>query len=519
MASEKKTYHQTEKKQSNAVRNKPGPVKKTTAKPEKISVVWIWLYWSIPLVLFTVQYFFTSASMAHLRYEEVAESIRNPYWVKHGFILDGISGNIGWYGTMALLYKLFGFSLFYAKTYRLIFHLVSLFALAEVLRRWMGVKYAIVPLIAAGLSPAWIYFNTFQAGFGIDLQFFPVVLLVLMSFRFRLTFKDILLQFLAGILCMTACMSYPTFLLYLPFLVIAFFWKWIADKPHKIALLLLSVFIVACGFLLPLLVGYNYIKNRDLLVYDKTVEAGMFRGGGRLEISTEVLKTSVNQCVSDLTGPGTSYYFDLPRPDLSTSLALISLILAVGSGYFFARRDKTILLLLILLSAFTLFNLLVPGLSSHYPGLRRSTGIIAGIYALYAVSFYATVRKLETSRILQLVSVILFLLLPYSSLLNLKQNLEDRSKESTWDDPWFKFEKTPQSSLMKIMEFAKQGRPLACSDNTGKSGPCRYHEIFAAVSGYLEWNHMQLFPVKAIDWRTGKEVVLSIDLWQKNEFP
>ncbi len=488
-------------------------------KPERNSNWLIYFYWLIPLILLVFQYFFTTASMTHIRYEEVAESIRNPYWLKHGFILDGISSNIGWYGTMVLIYKLFGFSLFYAKAYRLVFHLVSLFALAEVLRRWMGVKYAIVPLTAAGLSPAWLYFNTFQACFGIDLQFLPIVLLVLMSFRFRPRFKDILLQFLGGILCMLACMSYPTFLLYIPFIFIAFLWRWKMDNPRKIKFLIISMVIVISGFMVPLLAGYSYVKNHNLLVYDPAVEAGLFRGGGRIEISAGVLETSVKQTLSDLTYTGNSYYFDLPFPDLSGNLALITIVLAVASGYLLGWRDKNMLALLVLVSAFTLFNLLVPGLSSHLPGLRRSTGIIAGIYALFAISYYVTMRKLETKKILQIAAVLLFLLLPYSNLVHLKQNLEALSKENPMDDPWFKFEKTPEASLMKILQLVKEGKPLACSDGSGKHVPCRYYEIFAAVSGDMEWNNLPRFPVKAIDWKTSKEVVLSIDLWNRNEFP
>jgi hypothetical protein len=496
--------------------------KKTiTEKPRKTPKWLVYSYWLIPVALFFVQYLFTTSSMTHIRYEEVAESIRNPYWLKHGYILDGISGNIGWYGTMAILYKFFGFSIFYAKTFRLIFHLVSLFALAEVLRRWMGPKYALVPLVAAGISPVWLYFNTLQASFGIDLQFLPLILLVFMSFQFRFTVKNALLQFVTGALCMIACMSYPTFLLYLPFLLIAGFWKWMAEQSRKISMLLVSLLIVIAGFAMPLLTGYSYVKNRELLIYDKATEAGMFRGGGKFEANYEVLKTSVNQTMSDLVGPGTSYYFDLPCPDLAGGLAITSLLIALACGFGMGWRNKNHLFLISLLTAFTLFNLLFPSLSSHLPGLRRSTGVIAGIYGLFAVSWYITVTKLATGKniILQITATLLFLLLPYSNLLNLKQNIEACAKESPWDDPWFKFEKTPETSLLKIIEFVKQGRPLACIDASGKQGPCRYHEIFAAVSGNQEWNHLPMIQIKGVDWRSGKEVVLSMDSWQKNEFP
>jgi hypothetical protein len=457
--------------------------------------------------------------MTHIRYEEVAESIRNPYWFKHGFITDGVSSNIGWYGILAMVYKLFGFSLFTAKTFRLIFHLVSLFALAEVLRRWMGARYAIIPLIAAGLSPVWLYFNTFQASFGIDLQYLPVVLLLLLSFRFKVSIKELLLQLLSGILCMLACMSYPTFLLYLPFLFIILVWRWWIDNPRKFKFLIIPVVTFAIGFLLPLFAGYTYIKNHDLLVYDQNAQAGLFRGGGKLEISGAVLNTSVRQTLSDLTNNGTSYYFDLPFPDLSNNLALIVFIVIVASGFAFGWKEKRMLAMLILVSAFILVSLLVPGMSSNFPGLRRSTGIIAGIYALVAISFYITMKKWETGKVIKSILIVIFLLLPFSHLTRLTKNLEACSAPSPMDDPWFRIDKTPEVSLMNIYQGILKGMPLSCPDSRGKPGPCRYYEIFATIAGYTEWNHLPYCPVKAIDWRTGNEVDLSVNLWENKQFP
>ena len=78
------------------------------------------LYWSLPLVLFALQLVYTTNSTNQIRYEELAESVRNVWWLQNGTIYDGVSSNVGWYGTLLLVYKFFGFSIFTAKYFRLV---------------------------------------------------------------------------------------------------------------------------------------------------------------------------------------------------------------------------------------------------------------------------------------------------------------------------------------------------------------------------------------------------------------
>ncbi len=134
------------------------------------------LYWGVVLFLFFVQLLYALNSQSQIRYEELAESVRNPYWIQNRLVYDGISSNIGWYATLTILYNIFGFSLFIAKFYRLVFHLVSLVCLALVIKKLIPVKKSWLSLLAIGLSPTFLYFNTLQTSYGLDLQYLPICL-------------------------------------------------------------------------------------------------------------------------------------------------------------------------------------------------------------------------------------------------------------------------------------------------------------------------------------------------------
>ncbi len=85
-----------------------------------------WKYWLVPVFLIICQLAWTFSSTSQIRFEEVAESVRNVFWLQNQSIYDGISSNVGWYGTLLIIYKIFGFSLFTAKFYRLFLFIVSI---------------------------------------------------------------------------------------------------------------------------------------------------------------------------------------------------------------------------------------------------------------------------------------------------------------------------------------------------------------------------------------------------------
>ena len=143
------------------------------------------LYWTIALCVFLAQTVFTLSSTSQIRYEELAESVRNVFWLQHRLIYDGISSNVGWYGTLLVIYNLFGFSLNTAKFFRLAIHSVSLLFLALLLRQYLGTKRAWLPLLAIGLSPTIIFFNSLQTSFGIDCDYLIISIYILTKIHFN----------------------------------------------------------------------------------------------------------------------------------------------------------------------------------------------------------------------------------------------------------------------------------------------------------------------------------------------
>jgi len=97
------------------------------------------IYWLMPLVLTGVLAKLSVASTHQIRYEELAESVRSVFWLDHRMVYDGVYTNVGWYATLLVIYKLFGFSLFTAKAVRVGLHLIALFAVADILRRFMPI--------------------------------------------------------------------------------------------------------------------------------------------------------------------------------------------------------------------------------------------------------------------------------------------------------------------------------------------------------------------------------------------
>src|SRR3990167_8315260 len=190
-------------------------------KNKNISLV----YWFIPVGLFLFQLVLTLRSMNQIRFEELMESVTSVYWFAHRSVFYGAYTNVGWYAILLFIYKLFGFTLFTAKYYRLILHLVALFSLAALLRKYLGEKKALIPLIVIALSPTVLFFNTLQATFGTDLQYFPILLYWVDRFTFKKTLMEGAKQFFAGAFAMIALMSYPTFVYFLPVLFLFYFIK------------------------------------------------------------------------------------------------------------------------------------------------------------------------------------------------------------------------------------------------------------------------------------------------------
>ena len=286
------------------------------AMPAPARGIWSWILVALVPLLLGVQIYWTLTSAHQIRMEELAESVRNVYWLEYGRIYDGISSNVGWYATEMLTYRLFGFEIYAAKGLRLALHALCLICAALLLHRWVGSAGAVPVLLALGLSPTLLHFNTMQTSYGTDLQYAPICLLLLLSVRFQPRPADLARGVMGWALCCWACMSYPAFLFYMPALVLLHLWRWrgAASRLHRKwqgGHLAAGV----AGLLLPLVVTLLLVEHPGTLIHDPLTGAGLFRGGGKLTADAGLVMGALGATLRDLLWQGDSYYFGLPKPD------------------------------------------------------------------------------------------------------------------------------------------------------------------------------------------------------------
>ncbi len=448
-----------------------------------------WLFWIIPILLFIAQLIFTLNSTSQIRYEELAESVRNPFWLENRLIYDGTSSNIGWYGSLLIVYKIFGFGLFHAKYFRLFLHLISMVCLALVLRRFLSPKQAIVPLLVIGLSPSLLFLNTLETSYGTDLQYFPICLFLILS-------SKIWLRLLGCFIAMIAWMSYPTFLFYLP--VLAFL-----NLRHLRSLRYLS-FSLGC-FFAPLILGFLYLKSREILFFDPNLSSGIFRGAGTFAFNVDALSANLGGLFKDLFNAGQSYHFEINSGEFSLIFPIIAVILVFI--IVLKKRNKWIILSLVSM-VFVLFLSSLTLDPSGQPGMRRYTPVLVAFYALFVIAWQSGVFKKWGMVILSLLLLHHLIVYPINLI-----HLKDPSPNAY--PIWF----TPSPSGAGFNSFdslvdtvQKEDLKLVCS------GYCRVVEAYAAVAGTCTWNHLNCHQILGLDPRTNQLIPLSTQLWDDYYF-
>ncbi len=497
----------------------PNKTKRKTAKSSALDK----LYWLLPIVLSILQLVYILASNNQIRTEELAESIRNVFWLDQGLIYDGVSSNVGYYGLLLIVYKLFGFSIHAAKYVRLVIYFAAMYSLAAVLRNLMQTVPALIILTTIGLSPTILFFDTIQTSFGMDVLYGIICLLMLLNMQFDGCIKDLALAFGLGFIAMLAAMSYPAFLPYLPSLAILYVYGWWSrnSKPRKAKQVVVSAFFSTAGFSLPLVIALSYLKDPRKLLNDPVTGAGLFRGGGKLHPNIQSLGNSVYQSLADILQQGTSYYYYLQHPDFSGWPIWIAGLIALGLGVFIAVKKPGLRFALFLAGFHTLLNLLLPSFAPNLPGIRRSTGLLFGLYAFYAVVVFGlfTETSLKNLKWAGAAACVFFTV---SNLTGYWTNMVAVALPVVpyADTTWFAAKETPSRSLQYWLAVTAKGMPLKCYDAATRSPvPCQYATIYAAIAGYRHWNGLPEIPVIAYDWKTQENRNLSPDLWETYYFP
>ncbi len=475
-------------------------------------------YFLLPLFLWDLQFGFTRQSLHQIRTEEISESIRNVFWLQEGTIYDGISSNVGYYGILLAVYKIFGFGIHTAKYVRLILHLISLFCLWLFLKRSLGIARAWLPLLVMGLSPTWLYFNSLQTSFGMDLQFAPVCLLLYSVNNYR-GLKSYILTGLLGFSTMAACMTYPTFLLYLPSLGLLVLVSAVRETKGKQGVFLhgMTGFV---GFLVPLIATLLFVRDPALLIYDPNTNSGIFRGGGRIIVDFFAWGMNVLTIIEDLFYHGTSYYFEIQAAEFSGLPLQILTVTLTFYGVALLFRNRGLRLYLFCAYLLIIINLVVPNLTdTGFPGLRRATGLVAGIYGLFSILLFRWKWEFlnRSGRVVLIFIAGLFL---FHHARAYQENYRALGQASKFrEDEWFVIRSDPEENLQFWLKYQADGGVFQCSGPNEKPRPCFYSRIYGALAGYRRWNGIEEIPVRAMDWKTGRIIQLNTSLWESYYFP
>jgi hypothetical protein len=480
-------------------------------------------YWALPLALALLQLAFTLHARPQLGFEELAESVRNEYWLEHRTIYDGVSSNVGWYATLWTSYKLFGFSLHRARVVRWLLSLISLYALAGVLRKQFRPNRAWLPLLVLGLSPTLLYFNTLQTSYGIDLQYAPIVLYLVLTARLEPRPAAVAKHLLLGIVTMVAWMSYPTFGFYLPVfaaLYLARIRRLARASPRPIPIWPATV-AASSGFALPLLIAIVALKDPGLLINDRAVHSGLFRGAGFFRVSIRGGWLNLSGTMSDLFGHPNSYYVHLAGSEFSGPFAAAALGVVLMAAVLLALRVSDARATFALAFGFLALawaGVLLVGDPTGMPGLRRGTPIVAALYALITIVWHV-LPTLGPRLKAALTVAILVIAVHHMAVfpLNFRQlPVVDRDLRRK-PDAFLSVTPDPAESLDHLLrDVAREDLELQCAD---PSRECRYAETFGAVAGSCAWNHLACHDIFALDRERGRFVRLDIKQWEDYEWP
>ncbi|MBI2430507.1 MAG: hypothetical protein HYV39_00600 [Candidatus Levybacteria bacterium] len=468
------------------------------------------LFWSIPILLFLAQAFFTFNSTSQIRYEEAAESVRNVFWLQKGLIYDGASSNVGWYAPLLLFYNLFGFDIFIAKYFRLALSLISLFCAAALLLRLLGPKNALLPLIVIGLSPTLLYFNTLGVAYGIDLQYFPIILFLIYNLDFKKKRFCFFMEFAAWTLSMIAMESYPAFIWYLPFLGLFFLWKLKSVKEKK-----WHILVSLISFLSPLLLTFIFIQNRQNLIYDPILKSGIFRAGGSLGFDSGTFASNLGGFFRDIFSQADSYHYLLFKGEFSDFYPIAAVVLTLGI-FFWQKKSpespESKYILGFLLGVLFIVSLVFD--PSGAPGIRRYTFVLAAFYMLFVLAWKAGISQKQKTTATYIYLGVLSLLLVHHVIVFPFNLLHLSNPSKNQIQTWFK--PTPGQFLDKLVTNAtQQDLKLNCAD---EGINCRYSEVYASVAGSCMWNHRDCKQIYGFDTQSNQFIPLSTQVWDEYYF-
>ncbi len=466
-------------------------------------------------LLVLCQAWYSILALDHVLYEELAESVRNPFWIAHHLVYDGVSSNVGWYALLAAGYSAFGFSFTLAKAVRVGLHVLSLGCAGHLLVRYVGVRRAIVPLAVIGLSPALLAFNSLSTTYGIDLQWVPILFWLLLHTADRRAWVRVVTHATTGFSVILACLMWPVCVFYLPLWVLVYAGRRAGVRGvgrH------VEVAVMLVGGMLPLVGILAWLHNAATWVHDPVTGSGAFRGGGTgLVGSPSILLSNAGRIGWDVGVSGSSYYFWVPRPDLSGVLGWIAAATVVAMIPAMCRTDRRSRILVVSSLAVAACAALVSSVTAGPPGLRRATVCVAVFYGLYAAAWRLALNGwgAQPRAWLPRVQVgALSLLLLHHALAVVPNGRSVHMGPPGEIGAWFEAGTRPAAALDRWVAAVEAGRALDCRLVHLSPSSCRYAEVYAAVAGERWWSrHQADTDILAYDPDNGRYVSLSPQGW------
>lgn len=453
-----------------------------------------------------------------IRYEELNEAVRGPFWLEHRMVFDGVSTNVAWYGFLVAVYRLFGFDFETARWARVALLAASLIALSFLLHRHLRRGPATLALLAVALSPTILYLNRITTSYGTDLLILPFCLLPLDRLWRRRsdpsTGDRARLAFTLGAVTMIGAMTYPAMMLAVPFLAA---WAFASlPRGDRLQPALAGV----AGFLLPLAIATLAIRDQRTLYWDAEQHAGIFRGGatGWLTQWSDISR-NLSTLVGDLFTDGSSYYFELDAVEFGGILGRAAFTFVIVLALYTAWKVRSARALLATALGAAVVAALGTSAAEGPPGLRRATLVVGAFYLVLATLWVllpriATQAWPRTAIAGALLLVPLHHALAYGAILE-QSKTSIRGRERVWF-----IEPTLEASVDHWLSHTAAGKPLDCGTlRTPGRQECSYDYIYSTLAGSRLWNDQPEVEIEAIDPRTGEAVALSPSAWRSLALP
>ncbi len=469
-------------------------------------------------------------SLNQIRFEELIESVQAPLWFDSRQIISGLHVNVGWYAFLLLVYKTFGFSLHTGKVVYLVLAFFSNFALFYLLTRFFKAGVASVILFTIALSPTYLYMNALNLHWALTFHILIVILILLYLLDFKKRGLSLVISGLISLLMIWGWLSYQAFVFYIPSLVIFYWLKYrfhLRGVKAHLGGVRLAV-VTATAFLLPLLMLFVWVDNRQILIADPSSGGGLFRGGGSFALSETVFAQAWTDFISDFFIKGVSHHYEVASAEFSYAFPIITLLfifyaiskasLRVRRIWVKAKSSRLLISLALLVIGFDIFVFSTTS-DLGMPGMKRLTPMLVSIYFLWVLVWWTAEKGvIRVIGGIWGIRVILGLLLVHHLIVYPVNLAAIREPSPFTVTDWFD-EENPQKSVEMLVKAAqKEDLNLDCRPLIEKFGGCSYDFIYPAVVGSCRWNYLSCYQILGYDSKDNKFVPLSIDFLQSKYF-